>query len=49
MKLVRVFLLFVIALVTLACYAQGKSDGSVAKEALGSSESSCSHRDLLTT
>jgi hypothetical protein len=47
MKLVRVVLPFLIVLVTLAYYAQGKSDGSVVKEVLGSSESSCSHWALL--
>jgi hypothetical protein len=48
MKVVRFVLLFLIVLVTLAYYAQGQSDGSVAQKVLGSSESSCSHRALLT-
>jgi hypothetical protein len=47
MRLVRLFLPFLIMLVTLAYYAQGKSDSSVAKELLGSSESSCAHWALL--
>jgi hypothetical protein len=47
MKLVRLFLPFSIVFVTLAYYAQDKSDSSVAKELLGTSESSCAHWALL--
>jgi Na+-transporting methylmalonyl-CoA/oxaloacetate decarboxylase gamma subunit len=45
---VGVVLLFLIVLVTLIYYAQGKSDSSVPKEVFANSESSCSHWALLT-